>query len=744
MKRALIREGLPLALLAALLLALFLPHLLRGEVLTGYDLHNEMAPLRGWLEREWLAHGELPGWNRYLFCGYPNLSVHRSEVLYPPDVIFRWQPALAAYSWSAAGHLLLAALGAYACGRTMGLRPAGSFLAGLLFTMSFPYIGKFHPGHVTQIRCAAFIPWVMLCLELLARRRPLRLLLPLAALLALQGLAWSPDLFLYALYFYAAFLLLRLWPWRHRWRLAAGRFGIFLAAAALAFITLLPSLFTLRANMPDLVRAQAYPSPVFNRLGWHTGMLLLMPRLLGDPLQGTFAIPVAITPAGPRENWRPPGSGLDEYPYWEETIFCGVTGLLLALYGACRPGRQRWRWLILLAGAAVFALGDLIPVYRLFCLLPGLGRFRCPSRIMLLGMLLLALLAGRGFDCLRRRPAAWPAGLLALLVMLGVFLVAGAATVEGWLLPYYPLIPPDAIRLGGLFLGLTAVLIGLVWGALRRSTRWRFALLVIVLAELWFWCLPFITWTTPPPPPWWVPLVPQRVPPVRLNIAGFNGPDRVLDYGLESCDGRDPLRIQRYETWASGINRQLPPLLREMKPYLSDISLLAVDAEAYRAMAVGYMVLPWADAVGQARLLDGAPPAATEYLFAREEPPARARLFAPDGRRVLAGAIDWREYADERMALAVSCTEPARLVISTTYHGGWSATVDGELAELAAYRETFISLPLAAGGHRVALQYSLPGAWFPWWLARLWLWLLLAGALLTLWRGRPAVRQPGQ
>lgn len=49
------------------------------------------------------------------------------------------------------------------------------------------------------------------------------------------------------------------------------------------------------------------------------------------------------------------------------------------------------------------------------------------------------------------------------------------------------------------------------------------------------------------------------------------------------------------------------------------------------------------------------------------------------------------------------------LCLSIPYGNGWSATVDGEQAQLLRANEAYMALPLRAGSHRIELRYEMPG-----------------------------------
>ena len=61
------------------------------------------------------------------------------------------------------------------------------------------------------------------------------------------------------------------------------------------------------------------------------------------------------------------------------------------------------------------------------------------------------------------------------------------------------------------------------------------------------------------------------------------------------------------------------------------------------------------------------------------------------------------------LAGTITVNEPKVLVIQIPYSTGWSATVDGQPAELLRANTAFLGLELDAGEHTIELHYETPG-----------------------------------
>jgi hypothetical protein len=68
-------------------------------------------------------------------------------------------------------------------------------------------------------------------------------------------------------------------------------------------------------------------------------------------------------------------------------------------------------------------------------------------------------------------------------------------------------------------------------------------------------------------------------------------------------------------------------------------------------------------------------------------------------------------YKPERIVLDVTAAADGLLVMSETYAKGWTATVDGERAEIYPTDLALRGIPIPAGSHRIELAYEAPWLW---------------------------------
>ncbi|HEU5116034.1 MAG TPA: hypothetical protein VFT74_05090, partial [Isosphaeraceae bacterium] len=133
------------------------------------------------------------------------------------------------------------------------------------------------------------------------------------------------------------------------------------------------------------------------------------------------------------------GDYVGETNYWDSVLSFGLVPLVLSAVAVwsgfrCRETRG---WLALAVLAVVFSMGPRMGLFTiLYRVVPGMDRFRVPSRALFLASLGVAMLAGLGLDRLRRREAnsralvVAGAGVLALLVG-GLVVGEGRQTTDG-------------------------------------------------------------------------------------------------------------------------------------------------------------------------------------------------------------------------------------------------------------------------------------------------------------------------
>ena len=156
---------------------LFIPLIYFYPVLLGKVF---LAPGDGWsqnfavraLTGQMLLDGHLPLWNPYIFAGMPLMASLVAGAFYPPNWLFAILPPGLAMNVLVITTYHLALVGTYLYARRIGVERIGALIAGVAFTFGGFMIA--HLAHTHRITAAAWLPWVLLAVENIARADSLR------------------------------------------------------------------------------------------------------------------------------------------------------------------------------------------------------------------------------------------------------------------------------------------------------------------------------------------------------------------------------------------------------------------------------------------------------------------------------------------------------------------------------------------------------------------------------------------
>ncbi|MBU0610203.1 MAG: hypothetical protein KKI08_20130 [Armatimonadetes bacterium] len=163
------RGAAAVAVMAAVVAAVFARTLFLGQVLCRDDLGLAFVPWLAFLSRERLAGNWLP-WCLDIGCGFPLWANLQSGAFYPPNLLgLAPLPLVWTFGALVAGHYLWAAVGMYLLGRRLALGHVAAAAAGLTFALTG--FVQAHQVHYSLVCAAAWMPWFALGLSAWARRR---------------------------------------------------------------------------------------------------------------------------------------------------------------------------------------------------------------------------------------------------------------------------------------------------------------------------------------------------------------------------------------------------------------------------------------------------------------------------------------------------------------------------------------------------------------------------------------------
>ncbi|HSD27910.1 MAG TPA: hypothetical protein VLL75_11455, partial [Vicinamibacteria bacterium] len=150
------------AALAALVAVTFAEALTPSRIFYQRDIHAYWYPHMEVLRRA-VADGSSPLWNPYVGFGTPLLADATFQLAYPPTWLALVLEPAVHFKALTLGHCLLAALGAGALVRRVGLGWIAAGTAGAAYALSGPFLSGASLFH--HFAGAAWLPWVLFALE---------------------------------------------------------------------------------------------------------------------------------------------------------------------------------------------------------------------------------------------------------------------------------------------------------------------------------------------------------------------------------------------------------------------------------------------------------------------------------------------------------------------------------------------------------------------------------------------------
>jgi hypothetical protein len=649
------------------------------------DFQDQFYPFAAHVAAE-LRAGRLPLWNPYVFGGHPFQADPQTALFYPLS-------SLLALALGGGGlgyrelelelplHFALAAIGTFLLAR----RLTGDDLAGCLAGIAYGFSGfltSYPAQQLAMLRTAAWIPWLLLCLDraLGPDGRPVWLVGAggAAGMLLLAG---HTQTALFGFYLAAAYALWRARAVGRTWPTALlGAVAPLLLGAALAAVQLLPTLefvaLSTRDRLPYDEAAYGYE----------------LKALAGTLLPG----------------WR-----------GEKALYAGVPTLVLAAIAAAGwRGPPRF-WAVVAAIALLVSVGGRTFLYQaMFLAAPGWGTFRDQERTAGVLTLALALLGAYGLARLR---AAEPEQWRRWLRRLGLATAAAGALALQVLVLWTSRRLDDVNPYAELFEASVFLLIVLGLGLVAFARRSPALLVGLLLFDLFSVNAAnnlsavdprgvlvregALTWARATGEPYRVRADDDRKVPPNFAML-WRTPFMAGDSPIQLRRTNSLLRTdEEYRLWQlfnvkyllSGAERSDPGL--EPLGRVDDLHVYGVRFSLPRAWAVSDVRLAASPAESLRAVLD--PPFHPgDVAVVEETPPLHITpgLPRPDVR------VE-REEA-QQVELRVTSTGNALLVVADAWHPGWRAYLDGAPTPLLRTNHAFRGVAVPPGDHRVDMRYE--------------------------------------
>lgn len=664
-----------IALACVVLLGAMAAPFFLGRVYTRDDLGEYHLPTRDFYAQQ-LTRGEAFDWMPSLFCGFYVTGEGQIGSYHPLHwLLYRTLPLGAAFNLELLLSYPLMLLGMYALLRRLVHRRDASLFGALVFTFSgFCLLHFVHPNAIAVV---AHIPWLLWAIDTrLSATTPGRAAFAdgaICLLTASQLLLGYPQYVWFSLLAEVAFTL---------WRAAQ--------ATALNDDFGRSPVARVHAALPKACAVAEIAAAKV--LGAIVAAIQLFPTI--DALQNSTrtTVDTAFANSG---SLHPLNLIQLAAPYLFETrvvgqnthelgLYIGAVPCLLVVWLLSQPDLWRSRDRRLLWGAACFALlmlllaaGEFGFVYSLQAYLPLVSRFRFPCRAIVLVHMAVAVLASLAFARLvmtSRRAASGAAAHSTISARpLWVCVIA-----SGLLAVIAPLVWSEYVSSVSLMLvgpTLFAIAAALLWQA-QRGRRWAIiGLVILTAADLGAYGLSYGVWPQTANLHEFVAAAPK--PPA-------NGPARI-------AAAADQRRLG---------NRLLLNGAQRADGYAGLVPGKKLDyrqVETLRLAGVGWVL--------RSEPQDGI--SGWEQV---SEPAPRARLLELDEKTAAThGRGSLRaQVVEERpghIALDVSTARPRLLALTESYHTGWQATVDGQVAPVVPVDCDFLGCLVPPGQHHVEFLF---------------------------------------
>jgi hypothetical protein len=722
------------AVFALLTLAMFFDLLFTNQRVVSSEFTDLRMQFIAWREFGFtqLRQGNLPLWNSRIYGGAPYFAGFQSALLYPPNWLHLFLPMATAINWIVAIHLFLAGYFTYLWCRGRAVGIGGSILAGIMFMFSGQYFLHLYAGHLPHLAVMVWTPLMLLAIDKLAESGNWRWCFLGIAATSMQILAGHPQYVYYTGIALTIYTILQIFYSRHR-RIPIGGFVLMYVSAIL--ITAV-QLFTGIAAAGEMVRSggTAYEFAAMFALPPENLLTLLTPNFFGSVL--------------PNQYW---GAGY----LWESSLFVSISGLILAIFGAIRD-RRRVPILAMIVMTLLLALGHHTPLYfSMFNIVPLYSSFRGTAKFAYLATLFISLLAGMGFDLLRRDRRELRISIVLSLMLAVAMAVVGvivwhsanmgasgalakfiqsvrdaAADNRELLLPlndrradYLLILGQRAVIAAFLAAGAAALAAALLWTS--RFAKWvPYLLIVLVSVEMFFFARTSRVTMDPTaagqlPPLWREPLA-RMDKNQRALITATHFANTGMLLGFDEIGGYDPAVLKRYAELffalqgfnPAGANQYLPltrPRLGELR--MLRCGLVCDDPNAPPISQPN----PLPTAILITKWLQASPIQTLQYVTNEAfDPAARVVLeqqpdFAIPSSEQNAGSVNVIAQTTDSLEIEAALDRPAILLVTDNYSSGWRvrsiASAQADYAVIPA-DYSLIGIPLMAGKHHFVLEYS--------------------------------------
>ncbi len=411
-------------------LALFWQVVFTSAMFFYRDVYNYTFPSARFIH-DLCRQGFLPYWNPYLNYGQPVLANPNLLFFYPFTLLIVLLPVDVAFTLHFLFHFALGGIGVYALARSWQQSVQAAFFAAVIFMFSGPVLSL---GDLyNESACAAWIPWALLVTDRALASSKIRSWVVLIVIFSFQWLAGEPLTMLATFGLCLAYSFYRRGVWTKFWSKPNARIIAIFALVGAGMMLLCAAQFLPASSLLSQSRRGVQGLRFRETSNWAVNPFSLPNMIVPDFFGSGIGVPTGWV-------WLMSDSNL---PYFLSTfigfvpIFCALAGWTL--------GRDRRRNFVAGAsgGLLLLSFGHFTPVFALaYLLFPPLTVVRYPIKLLVPVFMLLAILAGWGFDALRSADSPWKTHGHRLLTPLKVFLGCIVVILAvAWVLPAAIMLP---------------------------------------------------------------------------------------------------------------------------------------------------------------------------------------------------------------------------------------------------------------------------------------------------------------
>ncbi len=467
--------------------------------------------------------------------------------------------------------------------------------------------------------------------------------------------------------------------------------------------------------------------------------------------------------------------------FWEMQLFIGVTGIMLAVYGAiCGERRARKFCAALAVIILIMAMGKHTPLFKImYSLVPGFDRFRGHSKFIAVAAPFLAMLAGAGADRLIKQARVGTGWIVALAVLgigsvvVAISIHASSSSGTGWwatklmqivqtgesYVPAQTLASPEFIKQSasgasrGLWIAAAtfAILASLVY-AIRIHRGAAYGVAAFAVFEVFIFARmirPVFDLSEAMHPGFIRDFKSKTSGDFRvMHPAGNN--NILMSSGISSIWGYDPHVNRRYAEFMAASQGQNP------NDATSSVDFQKVHS-LFKMLRCRYVFLPDDNELSVRDIGETAPHA---YLVSacqiiKERDPILAAMmtpeFNPSAQVILEsapnpmpeanpnldpGAVEIIKRDSDSLSINAVVSRPSLLIVTDTYSEGWKARSSAGFPDrhyqVLPANYILRCIPLEMGQHHIEMYFEPPG-----YVAGIWITILawIGFFILAVWRG---------